>query len=349
MTPAYRFLLRLLPRERRARYGEEMAAVFADTRRDTYHRAGAFGVGVLWMKEAIGLARFSVRERLGRLRALFVSPQPGGGRSQFTTDLRWAWRGVRARGWRAGLVIGLLAIALAANALLYSVADSLVFRRVPYRDAGRLMTFAVMETPDIRMEWPMSAGQLELLRSRSDLFEAAHGYRAGQSTFVIGRESSAQERTAFITPGLPEMLATKPRWGRSLSDADALNRETRVALISEGLARERFGDPFGALGQRLETSDDPLVIVGVMPATFAFPSGLERIWRPLDYRSFASRRAPRRRWRRALSLRPSRDRSNSVNYVQAARSRLRRCNSRQRPARNGISCCCYSAPPDACC
>src|SRR5690349_10224593 len=55
------------------------------------------------------------------------------------TDLRWAWRNLRARGWRPVLAVTLLAIALAANTLVFSAADSLVFNRTPYRDVDRLV------------------------------------------------------------------------------------------------------------------------------------------------------------------------------------------------------------------
>ena len=51
---------------------------------------------------------------------------------QLRSDGRWAWRNLRARGWRASFAIVLLAVALAANAIVFSVADSLVFHRIPY-------------------------------------------------------------------------------------------------------------------------------------------------------------------------------------------------------------------------
>ena len=51
------------------------------------------------------------------------------------------WRNLRARGWRPVLTIVLLALALAANTIVFSVGDSLVFRRLAYPDADRLITF----------------------------------------------------------------------------------------------------------------------------------------------------------------------------------------------------------------
>src|SRR5207248_2055494 len=60
-------------------------------------------------------------------------------------------------------------------------------------------------------------------------------------------------------------------------------------LIADRLARTRFGDPADAVGKTLTTTADPLVIVGVMPATFRFPTADAQIWRALDPRGDLAR------------------------------------------------------------
>ena len=70
---------------------------------------------------------------------------------RWRSEFRWALRNLRARGWRAPLAAALLAIALAANSLVFSTADSLVFHRVPYRDAERLV--------EIQQRAPVRDGQ----------------------------------------------------------------------------------------------------------------------------------------------------------------------------------------------
>jgi len=46
---------------------------------------------------------------------------------QGTREARWVWRGLRARGGRAVLSVGLLAFALAANVMVFAMSDSLAF------------------------------------------------------------------------------------------------------------------------------------------------------------------------------------------------------------------------------
>lgn len=282
--PAYRVLLRLLPRRRRERYGAEMAAVFAEVRAQARRERGLAGVAVAWMKEMRDVVRSGIRQRLGRQTSAPGNPRrlwPGRGPG-LLAEIQWAWRGVRSRGARAVLIVGLLAVALAANTVLFSVADSLVFTRLPYAEPHRLVLFSAG-----RAFWHMSPEQLDEWRDRSDLFVSVHGYLGGRVTFVEGATRPTRLTTAFVTPGLVEMLGWAPRWGRSLGPGDELDVRSRTVLVGERFARAHFGDPERAVGATLRTADVSLHVVGVMPYGFAFPDQQHQIWRPLDYERVA--------------------------------------------------------------
>lgn len=198
---------------------------------------------------------------------------------QLARDLHGTWRGLRARRGRALLSIALLAIALAANTIVFAVADSLVFDRVPYPNAGRLVTIA--HVTQYGSDPFLSASMLDAWRAQKDLFESVESYVGGW-TFLLGGDHAEQLDMASITPGLLDTLGVHPRWGRSLTVDDAKPTDEQVVLIGEALARRRFGTPDRALGQRVETSAQPFRIVGVMPANFAFPTGRIEIWRALE-------------------------------------------------------------------
>src|SRR5256885_1853868 len=53
-----------------------------------------------------------------------------------------------------------------------------------------------------------------------------------------------------------------------------------VVLLSHGLWQERFGGDRSAVGRTVIMDGAPVTIVGVLPASFDFPSGA-RFWRPL--------------------------------------------------------------------
>ena len=96
---------------------------------------------------------------------------------KYRLELLWAGRNLRARGWRALLVVGLLAIALAATALVFATADSLVFNRLPYAGVERLATFDVRDPQTGRPSgFGSGVSALDEWRKHTDLFESVHTF-----------------------------------------------------------------------------------------------------------------------------------------------------------------------------
>ncbi|MEX2270261.1 MAG: ABC transporter permease [Vicinamibacterales bacterium] len=195
------------------------------------------------------------------------------------SETGWAWRGVRARGWKAALVVSLLGVALAANTIVFSAADAFVFRRAPYADSSRLVILqyhspfgprSVFHAPAI-VEW----------RRQRDVLGAVEAHTLDAPVYVTAGGITDSIRAERVTSGMFGLLGAAPRWGRPLVPDDARSGATPVALVAEDIATRVFGTAGQAVGQKLETPDGPVVIVGVMPATFRFPTARERIWRPL--------------------------------------------------------------------
>lgn len=201
---------------------------------------------------------------------------------QLGRDLRWTWRGVRARRGRAVLSVALLAIALAANTIVFAIADSLVFDRVPYPNAKRLVTIQEVGQGGRRHSL-LSARSLEEWRRQTDVFAGVEGFFTG-TTFIVGPAAAEHVDMASVTPGLMDVLGVRPKWGRALTSDDAAQLDVQSVLVSADLARRYFASPEHAVGQALETAARPLRIVGVMPPGFVFPSGRYEIWRAVDPR-----------------------------------------------------------------
>lgn len=282
MPRLYGLLLRLLPRARRESYGE-MAAVFADQHSTTRRRAGLGALGVLWMKETTGMLRFSWSARRsgsvgasGRRRSSGAFGGPG-----LPTELRWARRNLRARGTRALFVVGLLALAMAANTTVFSAADSFVFRPLPYPDAGRLATFMSSSPISGDVDY-ISRDMLIEWRRHTDLFRGGQAHARSGSAYLTINGVTEPIRSHSVTPGMFELLGVGPLWGRPFVMTDVDVGTTPVVVISEALARRLFANPADAVGQEIRPEGEVLTVVGVMPDGFRFPTADEQIWRPLD-------------------------------------------------------------------
>lgn len=218
----------------------------------------------LWVREVLGMVKFAMTDRFGSASSF------GGG--PIARDLRWAWRGVRLRGWTAGLSVVLMAIAMAASTLVFASADALIFNRVPYPEPDRLAGLSQGVTGRSFAEY----------RAQADIFSHVAG-RQPSATFLTTETEPQQVDVEFVTPGLFETLGVLPQWGRPLVERDRVAVDPTNAVIEAGLAREHFGSPERAIGQTLETSERSLTVVGVMPPTFRFPNGRVKIWRALDH------------------------------------------------------------------
>src|SRR5690348_3070012 len=99
---------------------------------------------------------------------------------------------------------------------------------------------------------PMSGGGWH-----DPIFVEGHSYAEGQLPPISWQK--------FISPGFLATLGTPLLAGRDLTWTDTYNR-IPVALVSENLAREYWGDPAGALGKRIRIGgkDDWREIVGVV-------------------------------------------------------------------------------------
>ena len=91
-------------------------------------------------------------------------------------DARWAWRGVIGRGWRAPLIIGLLAAAIAANTAIFTVADALVFDPFPYDHPERVVTLNETLPDGAHLTKAQAATRLLEWRKQTDIFDGVGGY-----------------------------------------------------------------------------------------------------------------------------------------------------------------------------
>jgi len=273
----YRLSLHLLPRRRRERYADEMREVFAALSADARRDAGLLAATMLLMEELRGVMRFALRERLGRL----SDWRPAGGNWHPLRELHWAWRGVRAREWRAAFVVALFGVVLAANTVVFSAADAFVFRTVPYPQGDRLAQIEKLRNDGTSSSY-LPVEVLAEFRKHRDLFAAVQAHDLRGSAYVTFGGVTETVAAESVTPGLFELLGVVPEWGRPFVEADVAPGAPAVVVVGELVARRLFGSPGAAVGQSLPSGKDSPTIVGVMPDTFRFPGAVDAVWFPLS-------------------------------------------------------------------
>ncbi|MDE3156381.1 MAG: ABC transporter permease [Acidobacteriota bacterium] len=83
-----------------------------------------------------------------------------------------------------------------------------------------------------------------------------------------------------VTPSLDAVLRVPPQFGRWFSNAEGRPGAAPVVVLSHRLWRERFHSNAAIVGTTVNLEGTPRTVIGVMPASFAFPSADTTFWTP---------------------------------------------------------------------
>ena len=191
------------------------------------------------------------------------------------SDIRFALRTLRVRPGFAAAAITTLAIGIGAIGAIYAAVDAVLLRPLPYEQPDRLVR--------IWSEGSYPAGVVDVLRARANVYSSIEGYtNPAQRTFV---DESGPERIGgvTVTPGLFAQLGVRALRGRTLQPGDELSGAEPVIVVSERLWQRRFGGASDIIGRTVSVNGTSRVVIGVMPASFAFPDRDVEYWLPAPF------------------------------------------------------------------
>jgi putative ABC transport system permease protein len=232
--------------------------------------------------DALEAARRQLENPPARLPANMIAPASSGLAGLLATafrDIRYAMRMLRARPGFAAVTVITLALGIGANTAIFSVVRSLLLEPLPFHEPDRLVIL-----------WEHTAGnpQDTYVVSAPNYLDWQRGVKAfeqtgiwEQLTFNLSGDGAAERVKGIRTSASTfAMLGVKPQLGRTFTaDEDAPGHD--VAVISDGLWRRRFGARRDIIGQTARINAKPFEIIGVMPATFRFPSRDTGVWVPI--------------------------------------------------------------------
>jgi len=196
-------------------------------------------------------------------------------------DVTFAARQFRRCPGFAVTVVLTLALGIGATTAIFSLVDGILLRPLPFPHAEQLVAVDTLEFPPgiaptnlaaasalgssypNFFDWQRQNHAFESLASYDDiyrLFSLANG--EGARVMNGGRVSA----NLFPTLGVAAAL------GRTFTE-DEQQPGHRVAILSHELWVSDFGSSPDAIGQTVKISDEPYIVVGVMPAGFHYPIG----------------------------------------------------------------------------
>jgi predicted permease len=202
----------------------------------------------------------------------------------FLQDVRFGVRLLRRSPMFSVVAVLSLAIGIGATSAVFSLADALLFRKLPVEAPDDLTLFQWRSGPrdpapslsgnsrgDATMNVSTSFSLPTFMALRREAAGAARVFGfaklGGDVDVTIGRESDIAS-AQFVSGNYYSTLGVHPAAGRLLVDSDDQLAASPAAVISHAFWVRRFGASPGAVGTIMTINRLPVTIVGVAPKGF---------------------------------------------------------------------------------
>lgn len=183
--------------------------------------------------------------------------------------MRYAFRLLAKSPAFAAVAIFTLAVGIGANTAIFSVANALLLRPLPYRDPGRLVLISQARKLNGVRQGPLSWLRFQQVNEQSRSFTGVAAFTSDAFT-MTGSGDPEQFRGARVSWNFLDILGVQPALGRTFTPSEDTPGGDSVALISHSLWSRRFASDPAAIGAHITLDSKPYTIAGVLPAGFRF-------------------------------------------------------------------------------
>ncbi|MBL8168977.1 MAG: ABC transporter permease, partial [Acidobacteria bacterium] len=212
--------------------------------------------------------------------ALLLQPQRW--EDEMVQDLRYGVRMLLKHKSFAALAVLTLALGIGANTAIFSVVHTVLLKPLPFAEQDRLVALWKRDLssnqPFVELSYAEVSDwsqQAQSLSSVAVMPATVYGY----GYVLTGRGEAVQLESAKVSGSFFSVLGAQAAVGRVLSEGDDVLNGPKTVVISDRLWRERFNADPALIGQSITLSEANYTVIGVMPAKFEFPKGVD-LWLP---------------------------------------------------------------------
>jgi putative ABC transport system permease protein len=243
-------VIALCPPGFRREYGAAMRRDFAQAIASEYTLHGWFATVTYCCEVILDLLTTALREYA----------------AMFFRDFTYAVRGLRKTPLFSAIVVLTMALAIGANATVFSILRTVVLEPLPYAQPDRLVSLT--QTGDMSAVFSLSR-YARIVRGTPQIADAAAFARMNSTLFGHG----APERLigTVTTADFFRTLGVVPKLGRFPDAREVSPGSSRPIVISERLFRRVFASNPNAIGSIVRIDEAAYRLIGVVPGTFAQP------------------------------------------------------------------------------
>lgn len=260
-TRIYQALLRLLPRDFRARHETDLLTLYRELRED---RSALQSLAEAGWDVVVQAARLRLLRRARRAKPRWSVLDVA---DDVWQDVVFATRTLRRRPGFGMMAAGVLALGIGASTTIFTVVDAVLLRPLPYPDADRIGVIWHDFGEDGQSMPLVNPADVRDYRTWSrtfDRFTFAQGYQR-----YVGFEDGPEiVQAAAVEGGFFDFFGATPTLGRGIRPEDDVPGAAPVVVLGRSLWLRRFAGDAAVVGSTIDLNGVDHRVVGVLPATF---------------------------------------------------------------------------------
>ena len=195
-------------------------------------------------------------------------------------DIRYALRALRKVPTFTAIAILALGLGIGANTAIFSVADAFLLKPLPLPDMQHLVVILEQSPGQTADEATGVSGPVfRDWQRQSKVLESLTAYE-WRGTSLTGEGIPESAQAWMVEPNFFSLCGAEPLLGRTFLPEESKPGSDGVVVLSAGLWERRYGGDPHLIGKTIHVEGRPVVVVGVMPASFRFPLATD-LWLPL--------------------------------------------------------------------
>jgi len=191
-------------------------------------------------------------------------------------DLRFAFRGLLKRPAFTAIAIITLGLGIGATAAIFSVVNSVMLRRLPYRTADRIVVIQELDQDGKRRQ--VTGPNFLDWRAQNTVFEHLAAIKITSANLALAEQAERID-LAQTSANFFDVFGVGPQQGRLFVSGDEQAGHAPVVVLSDALWRRRFAGDTGVIGKPVTLDGNSYTVVGITPPGFQYPNKTEA-WLP---------------------------------------------------------------------
>src|SRR5215213_1689987 len=191
-------------------------------------------------------------------------------------DIRYGVRGLLKHPGFTAIVVITLALGIGASTAIFSVVDNVLLRRLPYRNAERIV--AIQEVNREGKRGQVTSANFLDWRKQNTVFEHLAAIKTTTSNLALADQAEridlAQTNANFF-----DVFGITPQYGRLFIPQDEQVGHDPVVVVSNTLWQRRFGSDPSLVGKPITLDGRNFTVIGIAPPGFQYPDKTE-LWVP---------------------------------------------------------------------